>query len=1781
MQHIGQIIGSIFFVISILSSNYFPFFYLDNGLWKGSTISEPRPFRVGGAGNVEGAQSLEKKTPETFLTQIASCEAIQPFCFAKAALSRSLQRPHPQIVRRQVRNGGESGYSIEDRQSFWRVAPTLFRADLFFVLRILAQPLVASVYNGVNNSVINKVVKPRDHSSRRNASSFASLSPTSSQEGQQPSKPSDRGQFTNQLIIKYKEKTEAFGNPQSQSQILRLGATAGIRLSYLRNMSGEAHVLTLPSEMPLDEVEEIARTLQQLPEVEYVEPDRRMYHTLMTNDPYLTSNQLWGLNGTWGVNAPAAWDVTTGSRSVVVAVLDTGIVSHSDLNANVLPGYDFISEPCGANDGDGRDADASDPGDWFNNGDCGYGGSNDPSSWHGTHVAGTIAAVGNNALGVVGVAMNTRILPVRVLGKFGGSTSDIADAIRWSAGLPVTEAPINPNPAKVLNLSLGGWGACSATYQRAIDAVVVAGAVVVVAAGNNSSDAANFSPASCNGVITVASTDINGARSWFSNFDSTVEISAPGSGIWSTLNAGATVPAGESYASKSGTSMAAPHVAGVAALILSRYPTLTPVQVSSIIQGSAKPFPSTSWCQMMMIGSGIVNAAEALGGVIPQTVTVSLSPDSMQEDGAGGLIYRLARSNQNNGNLLQPLTVSFSMLGTARYSAQPGDAADYTVTGTGVSFNTACGAGVVSFPSGVETVQVIVSPVADQLFEPTNETVILAISPGSRYIVGTPASASGNINSDETLPTYNGTSINIPSSGTANPYPSTITVSGATGQATRIRVTLYGLSHSYARDIDILLVGPTGAETILMSDVGRDISNVKLTFDSLASASLPENDSITGGTYQPTNVDAPSWGGDPRADFFPTPAPAGPYNTGFTPLLGTNPNGVWSLYVVDDLGGDSGSISGGWSIEIFTDLTVGIYDDTHPNWMYAGSWIRSSGQTGPYNQTINYSSDTSATATIQINGTAFRLRYTRFTNRGTLAVYVDGALVGSVSANGALNWQTVFERRGLSPGVHTVQIRHGGGGSVIDVDAIEVFNHIAGTGIYDDRHSNWVYSGSWSTASQDGPYDRTITFTNDVSAQASIQINGTAFRLRYTRFTNRGRLAIRVDGVQVATQVATGALSWQMVYEQTGLSPGVHTIEIQPVAGAGLIDIDAIEVFPSCLGAGIYDDRHSNWVYSGNWLTESLDGPYNRTITLTNDMSARAAILISGTAFRLRYTRFTNRGSLAIFVDGVQVASQSATGALGWQTVYERTGLSPGDHSIEIRHGGGGSLIDIDAIEVFPSSVRTGIYDDRHSNWVYSGNWVAAASQNGPFSRTITLTNDVSARASILINGTAFRLRYTRSTDRGSLAIFVDGAQVATQSATGSTAWQMVYERSGLSAGDHSIEIRHGGGGDFIDIDAIEVFATTPVAAGIYDDRHSSWVYTGNWVTATQDGPYNRTTTYTNDASARASIQINGAGFRLRYTRFTNRGSLAIYVNGSLFAVQNARGGLAWQTTYERRGLSPGVYTVEIRHGGGAGSFIDIDAIEVFPSTSLGTGVWDDRHPNWVYSGNWLTTSLEGPYNRTLTYTNDLSARASILIFGEGFRLRYTRATNRGSLAIFVDGVQVANHSAAGSMSWQMTFDERAGGLSTGSHTVEIRHGGGGAGSFIDIDAIEVFPSYLSAGIYDERHSNWVYSGNWSTISQTGPYNGTITFTNDLSARVSTVFWGGRFRLRYTRFTNRGSLAIFVDGVQVATQSATGELSWQMVYERSDLNWGFHTVEIRHNGPPGSFIDIDAIQVNY
>jgi serine protease len=437
---------------------------------------------------------------------------------------------------------------------------------------------------------------------------------------------------TNRIIVKFNDATEAPSNDErAQVQAAEsLSARSGIALRYFRTMSDNASILELAEHLPLEDVRALSEQLMTLPEVEYAEPDQRFNAALTPNDTFYGSQ--WHYKGTWGINAPAAWNVTTGLSTTVVAVVDTGITNHPDLSGRTVPGYDFVSYAQDGNDGNGRDSDPSDPGDWVTvaerDEDQGWfeGCAVSDSSWHGTHVAGTIGANSNNGVGVAGINWKARILPVRVLGKCGGYLSDIADGIRWAAGLSVSGVPANANPAKVINVSIGGEGSCSPTYQTAINSATAAGASVVVAAGNEGWSASLTQPGNCSGVITVGATASDAWQSSYSNWGPLVEISAPGgdipfdSGVLSTMNSGTTSPSTANYEYSQGTSMAAPHVSGVVSLMLARNPYLTPTQVLQILQSTATDFPPSSDCYgTSNCGAGIVNAAAAVNAVTPQT----------------------------------------------------------------------------------------------------------------------------------------------------------------------------------------------------------------------------------------------------------------------------------------------------------------------------------------------------------------------------------------------------------------------------------------------------------------------------------------------------------------------------------------------------------------------------------------------------------------------------------------------------------------------------------------------------------------------------------------------------------------------------------------------------------------------------------------------------------------------------------------------------------------------------------------------------------------------------------------------------------------------------------------------------------------------------------------------------------------------------------------------------------------------------------------------------------
>ncbi|MFY0406140.1 S8 family serine peptidase [Solicola sp. PLA-1-18] len=465
-------------------------------------------------------------------------------------------------------------------------------------------------------------------------------------------------------------------------------AVHGADLDGTRPAAEGTSVIAFDQTVPLASAQAVADDLESRADVLWAEPNvlRRTAATspVTTDDPgfgelfnlwdprSLTTTPAFPAGG-YSVKAPALWRATKGVSSVTVAVVDTGMTRHVDLAASRVDGYDFVSQrPYGltdengdpaidpdtggaypadffANDGDGRDADPSDPGDWLA-ADEARACNQDPeaeaedSSWHGTHVAGTIAATDGNGIGVVGVAPDVTVQPVRALGKCGGFDDDILDAITWASGGTVPGVPTNRTPAKVVNLSLGGTsvdeqtgrGFCPDSYQEVVDAAIARGTTVVAAAGNEAADASTSTPANCDGVVSVAATDDLGQLASYSNVGSSVTLSAPGGDnpnftylpgtapageddhyktVLSTIDAGATTPTGDTYAGYAGTSMAAPAVSGAAALLYS-LGAATPAQVTAALRQATQPFPAYGGgsadydCDTSLCGAGIVDLSE-------------------------------------------------------------------------------------------------------------------------------------------------------------------------------------------------------------------------------------------------------------------------------------------------------------------------------------------------------------------------------------------------------------------------------------------------------------------------------------------------------------------------------------------------------------------------------------------------------------------------------------------------------------------------------------------------------------------------------------------------------------------------------------------------------------------------------------------------------------------------------------------------------------------------------------------------------------------------------------------------------------------------------------------------------------------------------------------------------------------------------------------------------------------------------------------------------------------
>ena len=573
-----------------------------------------------------------------------------------------------------------------------------------------------------------------------------------------------------------------------QDRVTDLIARTGLTLRQWRSITQRMEALQVE---PAAAGDSIARTLARLradPDVVYAEADQRRYAHAVPNDPLFPAQSpqdpgQWYLQSNpavfpSAVNAQAAWDVTKGSASLVIADLDTGVLySHPDLLAvsasgRLLPGYCFISDAFIANGGSCPGAGASDPGDWVTQSDL----SNQacsttsaqvsPSSWHGTRTAGLLGALTNNATGIAGLTWSGQILPVRVLGKCGGIDSDIITGMLWAAGVPVSGAPTNPTPAKIINMSLGGTGTCPQSYVDAITQVVAMGVVVVVSAGNEGGPV--DTPANCAGVAGVAGLRHAGTKVGFSSLGPEIALGAPAGNcvntqitaatpciysIGTTTNSGTTSPATNTYTDQVndpnlGTSFAAPIVSGIAALMASVNSHLNSCQLIARLQEGSQPFPQTSLgessqppachvpasssdlqtneclCTLdgQTCGAGMANASGAVSAALRPIAVVSL-PASV----SAGQSVSLDASGSVAANGRTVSTYQWTNVGTQTVSIAGGTSAAATVTAPSCGLATVQVA-VTDSVGAVDTAQVVLSPTSATSSAPSSATSMTCAS---------------------------------------------------------------------------------------------------------------------------------------------------------------------------------------------------------------------------------------------------------------------------------------------------------------------------------------------------------------------------------------------------------------------------------------------------------------------------------------------------------------------------------------------------------------------------------------------------------------------------------------------------------------------------------------------------------------------------------------------------------------------------------------------------------------------------------------------------------------------------------------------------------------------------------------------------------------------------------------------------------------------------------------------------------------------------------------------
>jgi hypothetical protein len=538
-------------------------------------------------------------------------------------------------------------------------------------------------------------------------------------------------------------------------------------------------------------------------------------------------------------------------------------------------------------------------------------------------------------------------------------------------------------------------------------------------------------------------------------------------------------------------------------------------------------------------------------------------------------------------------------------------------------------------------------------------------------------------------------------------------------------------------------------------------------------------------------------------------------------------------------------------------------------------------------------------------------------------------------------------------------------------------------------------------------------------------------------------------------------------------------------------------------GAGIYDDSDATWTWSGSWTPVSgATGPYASTHSYTGTVGDYAEFAFNGVKFRFTYLKANNRGLIDVLVDGTRIATINAySPTLTWQQTWMSPTLTAGFHTVRFVHAGGHRYIDIDAIEIFAPAptVGPGNYDDNDLAWTFSSSWITY-NGGGPANNTLHYTSTAGSDAQLTFNGNRFTFTYVKAYNRGRIDIYVDGMKITTLNAKStSTAWQQTWTSPILTPGIHTVRFVHAGGGTYIDVDAIQIFAPSDLVApaAIIDLTGAAGTTTGSvdlsWTAPGDDGATGTATNYLARYSTTA------------ITDETTWNAATPVSTGIPTPVTAGN-----PQTMTVSGLAPGTnYFFAIRaqdeegNLGGSSNSTSVVAQSILPVTA---GTYDDTDVNWIYTGTWTTYTGAGPANNTSHYASARGSEAQITIDGAKFIFTYVKASNRGSIDVYVDGTKAGTINArSATTTWQAAWMSPT--LTPGVHVVRFVYAGG---TYIDVDKIQVV-DVVGAGTYDDTDANWAYLGTWTSYAGTGPANNTNHYTNLPGSEAQLVFNGTQF----------------------------------------------------------------------